>query len=139
MLLTYVSFQPFAFLAFLVKILQKRVVRTTYIYVFITAAIGDVDGDGDLDLIIKNDKNGIKFHYDKIHTIQVAEVSVTIEKINLRSALKDNGIKVPVSVTSKLRKGITDKHLKDIDLLPLNQQKWTAYMGKWGNGHYTTN
>jgi len=51
--------------------------------------------------------------------------------------LKDNG--VPVSVTSKLRKGTTDKHLKDVGLLPLNQQKWTAYMGKWGNGHYTTN
>ena len=107
------------------------------IYVFITAAIGDVDGDGDLDLIIKNDKTGIKYYHDKIHILQVAEVSVTIEKINLRSALKDNG--VPVSVTSKLRKGTTDKHLKDVDLLPLNQQKWTAYMGKWGNGHYTTN
>ena len=60
-----------------------------------------------------------------------------IKKISLGPIIKDKGNRIFTDVQSTVVNNPKDKDISDIDILSIDQQKWTQYMGNKGNGHYT--
>ncbi|XP_071128715.1 uncharacterized protein [Mytilus edulis] len=102
--------------------------------VLATASIGDVDGDGVLDLIARIDKSGDKFNRKKRMFSTIS--SSTVVKISLHEYLRQSKTRVNVDAAHTFKEQHLEKNLIDVDLLPSGQQIWTSYMGKKGNGYY---
>ncbi|XP_063447077.1 uncharacterized protein LOC134726596 [Mytilus trossulus] len=102
--------------------------------VLATASIGDVDGDGVLDLIARIDKSGDKFNLKKRMFSTIS--SSTVVKISLHNYLRQIKTRVNVDAAHTFKEQHLEKNLIDVDLLPSGQQTWTSYMGKMGNGYY---
>ncbi|VDI55263.1 Hypothetical predicted protein [Mytilus galloprovincialis] len=102
--------------------------------VLATASIGDVDGDGVLDLIARIDKSGDKFNRKKRMFSTIS--SSTVVKISLHEYLRQSKTRVKVDAAHTFKEQHLEKNLIDVDLLPSGQQIWTSYMGKKGNGYY---
>ncbi|CAC5409294.1 unnamed protein product [Mytilus coruscus] len=102
--------------------------------VLATASIGDVDGDGILDLIARIDKAGDKFNRKK-RTFSTISYS-TIVKISLHDYLRKSKARVNVDAAHTFKEKHLEKNLVDVELLPSGRQIWTSYMGKMGNGYY---
>ena len=79
---------------------------------FVTGAVGDVDGDGDLDLI----------------TLDVLSGDMISDTYSYNSTVSD--IVLSRSSLSQALKGYPR-------ILPLKQQPWRMYMGSSGDNGYT--
>ncbi|XP_021380156.1 uncharacterized protein LOC110467366 [Mizuhopecten yessoensis] len=95
-----------------------------------TAAVGDVDGDGQLDVISIVDLVGpivdAGYSYTEMKSLTV------IQKISLAPLLGDVSQRVSLNPAS-----ITDQHQEWTgQLLPMDKQNWGGYMGTKGNSIY---
>ena len=111
-------------------------VNVPCVFLYRLAAIGDVDGDGTLDLLTLIGHTGqmVDEHYSYDQMLY----ETTIHKINLAPILKDPEARVPMKIQSKLPLGRyhREKDASLLQFLPLQQQQWLAYFGTKQNGHF---
>lgn len=94
-------------------------------------AIGDVDGDGDLDYISISDMQGtIRSDLSYVKVMY----NVVVSKTNIQGAI-DKMVKVPLKKFTTLKES-EEKSIKDLKMVPISKQPWTEYMGQQGNNVY---
>ncbi|XP_074648568.1 uncharacterized protein LOC141904026 isoform X2 [Tubulanus polymorphus] len=101
-----------------------------------TGAIGDVDGDGKLDLIVIFGMNG------QLRDAQGSYVKMRYElkivKLNLEELLREPQF-VFLNETTVLNSGdrsLNEMNISHVTFLPYDQQPWTSYMGRLGDSVY---
>ncbi|XP_061196183.1 uncharacterized protein LOC133204462 [Saccostrea echinata] len=101
-----------------------------------TPAVGDVDGDGTLDLVILVSHSGQRV--DQHYSYDSMIYQTTIHKVNLHPIIKNPESRTPMKIqtTLPLDRYRLEKDVSDLELLPLNQQQWLAYFGTKENGHF---
>lgn len=101
-----------------------------------TSAIGDVDGDGNLDLVTLIGHTGqmVDEHYSYDRMIY----KTTLYKINLSPVLQNGEFRTPIKMqtTLPLDRYHQQKDVSFLHPLPLKQQQWLSYFGTKQNGHF---
>lgn len=98
------------------------------------AAIGDVDGDGDLDIVSVIAMSGQKV--DSRYSYTESLFTTFIKKTSIGAAIRDSSRRTSAKVKTSVKPSSGDKDLKDISILPIDKQTWTEYQGRQGNGYY---
>lgn len=99
-----------------------------------TAAVGDVDGDGLLDIVSLVGMSGETV--DSGYSYRSSVYWTYVKKVTLSNSIADKSHRVPATIKSTVTPNPQDKDMADIDILPLSQQKWTQYMGSKGDSYY---
>lgn len=100
----------------------------------VVGAIGDVDGDGNLDLVAS-------FELEPVVQIgglsQILEGQVAIVKVNLADSLATRHyIPINATVATEMKNLKIDTNLTDLTFKAISKQPWTAYMGTKGDSIY---
>lgn len=114
--------------------------------IYLIAAIGDLDGDGRLDMVVLLDY--VAEFADSWASEVIPLHSTVISKVNLEANLMQSA-RVPVDakirsgrVTSKtdlmktVKSGSSETSLVSIGFRPVEQQPWREYMGTNGDSIY---
>ena len=102
----------------------------------ILGAIGDLDGDGNLDLVASVNFFGQLTDESGFHIKNIAETQIV--KVNLADVMLEKRL-MPLNVT--LSRGMkvaknSGGSILNTKFLPLKQQPWLAYMGTHGDSVY---
>ena len=99
----------------------------------ILGAIGDLDGDGILEYISIYTQSGslrtaTNSYYMLKYNLHVDVVSLNLTRHDFK----------PMSVSSYSLIGsqLDLPDLRNLQMLPMSKQKWTQYMGKYGDSRY---
>ncbi|XP_060600384.1 protein FAM234A-like [Ruditapes philippinarum] len=100
-----------------------------------TGAVGDVDGDGKLDVIVNLVSVGVL--RDEYARYVKMKFTVDIFKLSLEDAIKKE-LYVPVNVTVHEKMAWVDNENKitTLKFLPMEKQPWGGYMGTRGDSIY---
>jgi hypothetical protein len=101
-----------------------------------TAAVGDVDGDGNLDLVALVSHTGqlVDQHYSYDSMVYHS----TIHKINLQPVIQNPETRTAMKIhtTLPLDRYRQEKDASLLQMLPLQKQQWLSYFGTKQNGHF---
>ena len=98
---------------------------------FLTGAVGDVDGDGELDMIAIVDNHG-EINTEEYHKIRVVKINMA-EAVRTRGRLAHN---LDMYVAEPMRSAPQVKPIENSQFRPVSQQPWTQYIGKKSDGIY---
>ncbi|OWF47957.1 protein FAM234B-like [Mizuhopecten yessoensis] len=100
-----------------------------------TGAIGDVDGDGKLDLIVNLVSVGIL--RDQYANYVKMKFDTDIYKVNLEEALARQ-LYTPINVTihQRMRNVMNENKITSLKFLPADKQTWGGYMGTTGDSAF---
>lgn len=116
---------------------QKHFVISSFIF---PGSVGDVDGDGTLDLVLMFDREAQIRAADGsyIRSEYVTEVTKInlVEVLGRKELVPMNGTHAKVSAPTKDDKEIKETSFFDVKFLPAKDQPWAAYLGTRGDSIY---
>ena len=104
----------------------------------ISGAIGDVDGDGRLDLIVNLVSVGVL--RDEYARYVKMKFDVDIYKVNLEDAImRERYVPVNVTLHDRVKWMNNENKITTLKFMPAKQQQWGGYMGTKGDSTYRSN
>ena len=111
--------------------------RQSFLFTFI-GAIGDVDGDGRLDLIVNLVSVGVL--RDSYARYVKMKFDVDIYKINLEDGIgRERYTEINVTLHDRVKWMNNENKITALKFLPAKQQPWGGYMGSKGDSTYHEN
>ena len=102
-----------------------------------SGAIGDVDGDGELDVIVNLVSVGV-LRDERAHFVKM-KFDTDIFKFSLTDALhRGTKTRINVTVHDRLSHIDDESDVRQLKFLPQSKQTWGGYMGTYGDSIYWT-